>query len=198
MRTAPPQALRGARSVVPSLRPTPRPAAAPATKLRVLFAGVDKDARGPVEARVRELLEPRATLDPWTVSLVRHGQTWSVTLYGPREPFRNVSLTSDDAGLVQAIREALGDAAPGPRAAGAQAPARAPEPAAVLVQDSHACAHCRGALLVVYESRAGEPTEPAPVACPHCWRVSQVPIGAWAAAGGDYRCEKATVAVTPA
>jgi hypothetical protein len=183
---------------VPPSRPTPGLAAVPAAKLKVLFAGVDKDARGPVEARVRQALESRTALDQWTVSLVRNGQRWSVTLYGPREPFRNVSLTTDDVGLVRAIREALGDSAPGPRPgpAGEPAAAHAPEPARVLVEESHVCAHCRGALLVAYESQPGELKEPAPIACPRCWRVSQVAIGTWAALGGDYRCEKATAAVT--
>ncbi len=191
MRTAPPRALRGARSVVPPPRPTPGLAAPPAATLKVLFAGIDKDARGAVEARVRQALAARVASDPWTVSLVRHGQAWSVTLYGPREPYRNVSLTTDDAGLVRAIREALGESAPAASPARMPAAAAVPETAAVLVEDSHVCAHCKGALLVVYEARPGEPKEPAPVACPHCWRVSQAPVGAWAAAGGDYRCEKA-------
>ena len=191
MPIAPPRALRGARSVAPPSRPTPGPAAAPAPTLKVLFAGIDKDARGAVEARVRQALAARVASDPWTVSLVRHGQSWSVTLYGPREPFRNVSLTSDDAGLVRAIREALGESAPAAPAARAPLAAAVPEAATAFVEDSHVCAYCKGALLVVYESRPGEPREPAPVACPHCWRVSQAPVGAWAAAGGDYRCEKA-------
>jgi hypothetical protein len=197
MRTAPPQALRGARSVVLA-RPRPRPAAPPVTTLKILFAGIDKDARGPVEERVRRVLGPRTAVDAWTVSLVRHGQSWSVTLYGPRDPFRSVSLTSDDAGLERAIREALGDSLPGPATAGPRPPAPAAEPALVRVEERHACTHCRGVLLVVYESKDGESRESAPVACPHCWRVSQVPVGSWAAAGGDYRCEKATTQVPPA
>jgi hypothetical protein len=30
----------------------------------------------------------------------------------------------------------------------------------------------------------------APVACPHCWHVNNVPVGENAAATSDYRAEK--------
>jgi hypothetical protein len=44
---------------------------------------------------------------------------------------------------------------------------------------------------VSYEGEPDEQKVPVPVACPHCWAVSQVEIGGWAAAGGDYVAEKA-------
>jgi hypothetical protein len=46
-------------------------------------------------------------------------------------------------------------------------------------------------MLVAYESHEGEPRQPVPVACPHCWVTGHVEIGVWAAVGGEYRCEKA-------
>jgi hypothetical protein len=45
--------------------------------------------------------------------------------------------------------------------------------------------------VVVYERMPEEPKELAPIACPHCWRIDHIEIGEWAAAGRDYRSEKA-------
>ena len=42
-----------------------------------------------------------------------------------------------------------------------------------------------------YGPRKVHREEIAPLACPHCWRIGHVPIGVWAAAGRDYRAEKA-------
>jgi len=43
---------------------------------------------------------------------------------------------------------------------------------------------------VIYESHPGEQAEEAPVACPHCWHVNRVRVGAEAAESRDYRAEK--------
>ena len=53
------------------------------------------------------------------------------------------------------------------------------------------CGRCQQALVVSYEGEPDEPTQSAPVACPHCWAVSHVEVGGWAAAGGDYVAAKA-------
>jgi hypothetical protein len=45
--------------------------------------------------------------------------------------------------------------------------------------------------MVVDDAQPGEPMETAPVACPHCWAVNRVSIGAEAALTRDYRAEKA-------
>ncbi len=192
MRTATPQSLRGAQRSVPLRRPSPGPAAAPTPKLTVLVAGLEKEARWALEACVREALGPRAAREPWTVSLVKLGCRWSITLHGPTERTRSISFTADETNLTHAIRRAVDAEATAP--AQATAPARPETPADDTprpVQDPHTCEHCERRLLVVYESCAGEEKERAPVACPYCWQINHVEIGAWAAAGRDYRCEKA-------
>jgi hypothetical protein len=152
-----------------------------------MVAGVDKDTRGAVEASVREALEPRAGSGPWSVSVVSLAGKWSVTLDGDR--LRGASFVVDQGRLVDAIREAVDS--------GCQTTAHVPTApdAAVLspteARDQHLCEHCGRAVLVVYEQQPGEPKELAPLACPHCWRIGHVPVGVWAAAGRDYRAEKA-------
>lgn len=174
------------------LRPSSGPAAVPAPKLTVLVAGLDKDARWAVEACVREALGPRASGGPWTVSLVKAGSRWSVTIHGPTDRTRSLSFTAEENSLTQAIRRAIdADAtAPALSAAGTH---RGVPPAETTqsVQDKHTCRHCERPLFVAYEMRPGEAKELAPVACPHCWQINHVEIAAWAAAGRDYRCEKA-------
>ena len=167
-----------------------------------MVAGVDKDARGAVEATVRQALGPRAASGPWSISVVSLAGKWSVTLDG--EEHRGVSFIAERNGLADAIREAVGDNHDGAAHAPAlQAPAlQAPAPHVPAgsghaahppseARDQHVCEHCGRAVLVVYELRPEEPKELAPLACPHCWKVSHIEVGAWAAAGHEYRAEKA-------
>lgn len=195
MRTAPPRSPRGARGPVPSARPPAGSVTTPASRLKILVAGVEKDARGPIEAAVRRALGRRCAGAAWTVSLVKLGARWSVTI-DAGEHARPVSLSSDESGLEQAIRRAVdadATAPPTPRTAAAEsARPEAARAESVSRLDRHVCQHCAGALLVAYESPPGEPKELAPVACPHCWQMNHVEIGAWAAAGRDYRCDKAS------
>jgi hypothetical protein len=170
-------------------RPTlARPSAT--SGLKVLAAGVDKDERGRLETTVRDALAPRLDGEPWVVSLVRLASRWSVTLNGPDEPFRNVSFIADDARLGEALRDAVDtreeQAAPPPPAPGVGA-----TPSPGEVRDTLACPQCRRGLVVAYETFPGEPKEPAPLACPHCWQITHVEIGSRAAATADYRAEKA-------
>lgn len=193
MPTVPPRPLRGAHRPLPAPRPPTR-AALPTSPLKILVAGLDKDARGAVEAVVRRALASRPATEAWTVSLVKLGGRWSITLNGPRERTRSLSLTCDgDSELEPVIRRAIDADATAPLSSRAapRADTLPAQPPAGLAQQRHSCEHCGGALLVVYEPRAGEALEPAPVACPHCWRMNHVEIGAWAASGRDYRCEKA-------
>ena len=160
----------------------------PGSDLKVLVAGVDKDERGELEARVRQALGSRAASGPWSVSLVKLGGKWSVTLNGPGERFKNVSFTAADARLHDAIRDVVErDRESAVR--GGAAPEQRSAPAGEA-RDEHVCPQCQRAVIVVYETRPGEAKVSAPLACPHCWRVSHVEVGAWAAAGGDYRAEK--------
>jgi hypothetical protein len=190
------------------IAPTRALPGAPATRLKILVAGLDKDGRAPVEARVRRALALRSTTETWAVSLVKLGSRWSVTLNGPSDSTRHLSLTTDDSGLEHAIRQAVGADAPPPGAAvpashapaehAAVGPAAKARPDAGATQQRHVCRHCSGALVVSYESRPGEEKQLAPVACPYCWQLDHVEIGAWAAAGADYRCDKAAPAAAPA
>ncbi len=178
--------------------PNPRLSQAPTkSSLKLLVAGVDSDTRSLVESAVRHALGSRAVSDPWTVSLVRIGDKWSVTLDGPEPRFRNLSFTTAQDRLSAAIREAIGapgnaaaNTATGSPATSGPSPAAAP-PAGGEARARHTCESCGLAFSVVYESRPNEGTVMAAVACPHCWEINHLEIGAWAAAGKDFRAERA-------
>jgi hypothetical protein len=163
--------------------------AGPEAGLKILAAGIPREERGVVEAAVRQALGPRSASEPWTVSLVKLAGKWSVTLNGPGERFRNLSFAAEETRLGATIREILEPEQPG-SAADAPVPDRAAAPAAE-VREEHRCPHCSEAVVVVYEAQPNESKVRAPLACPHCWQISHVDVGAWAAAGRDYRAEKA-------
>jgi hypothetical protein len=163
--------------------------ARPSTALRIMVAGVDKDARGAVEASVRRALGPHADVGPWSVSVVSMAGKWSVTLDGPGDRLRGVSFVADRHRLADAIREAIERGAEVKAPGGTAPQAAAPTP--TQARDRHVCEHCGAAVLVVYEQRPGEPKAIAPLACPHCWKINHVEVGAWAAGGHEYRSEKA-------
>lgn len=186
-RPASPAPSRSApRATAPPPAPTPT-----TTSLRVLVAGADRDTRSFVEKSVRDVLGPQPGDRPCTVSLVKLGETWSVTIDGPGDHRRTLSL-EDETLLAFAVRDAIrlrqGEASGAGRAPASVKPEQAPP---LEVRDRYLCPHCQQPLEVVYESHADEPKEQAPVACPHCWKVGFVSIGTWAAVGRDYRCEKA-------
>jgi hypothetical protein len=157
----------------------------------VLVAGVDKDARGSVEASVLQAFAGRDPAEPWTVSLVQVGAQWSVTLSGPGDRFRNVSFSAQSHRLSEAIREAISREDTAPALAPLMGTPAAPQSARSRIRDRHVCGSCQQALIVSYEGEPGEPKQAAPVACPHCWSVSRVEIGLWAADGRDYVAERA-------
>jgi hypothetical protein len=161
----------------------------PAPGLKILVAGVDKDARGAVEATVRQALGSRAASGSWSVSVVSLAGKFSVTLDGPGDRLRGLSFVADRDRLAEAVRGAVeaDPERPGHAATTPAAPAGSP----TETRDRHVCEHCGQALLVVYELQPGEPKRLAPLACPHCWKVGHVEVGAWAAAGREYRAEKA-------
>lgn len=148
------------------------------------MAGVSRDEKAPVEAAVKRAFAGREG-EPWSASLVRLGGLWSVTLNGPGG--RSLSFTAEEHGLAAAIRLAVGDGQPQPASASVAA---APMPERNVVRERHACGSCGQGILVSYESQPGETKEQAPLACPHCWAVGRIEVGAWAATGGDYQAEK--------
>jgi hypothetical protein len=189
--TRPPSAGRAAvlpRPVPTSTRVSPSAASASPAH-RIMVAGIDKDARGAVEASVRQaLLGSPVDSGPWSVSIVSLAGKWSVTLDGGR--LRGASFVVEPDRLTEAIREAVEGGPPtaGPAPAAPEAPAASPTEA----RDPHVCEYCGKAVVVVYERRRpDESQEIAPLACPHCWRIGHVSIGVWAATGRDYRAEKA-------
>ncbi len=167
-----------------------RPVAPPG--LRIMVAGVDKDARGAVEASVRQALGSQAERGPWSISVVSLAGRWSVTLDGPEDRLRGLSFAVDQHRLADAIREAVQGHPGTPGNGGTATPATTPAatPAGSEARDRHLCEHCGKAVLVIFEQRPDEPKALAAVACPHCWRIGHVEVGAWAAGGGEYRAEK--------
>jgi hypothetical protein len=89
--------------------------------LTILVAGIGKDERARVEGAVKAALGWRGLTETWSVSLVKVGSQWSVTLSGPGEAFRNLSFGATEQELCEKITAAIG---------GVDAPpAGAPEPA---------------------------------------------------------------------
>lgn len=166
------------------------PGAARASQLKLLVAGVDSDTRALVESAVRHALGSRAVSEPWTVSLVRIGDKWSVSLDGPEPRFRNLSFMAAQDRLSSAIREAIG---PPPATTGAAGPSGTLPPSPLSGGEArvqHVCERCQQRFSVVFETHPGEAAVMAAVACPHCWEINHLEIGAWAAAGKDFRAEK--------
>ncbi|HEX9725669.1 MAG TPA: hypothetical protein VGC53_15415 [Vicinamibacteria bacterium] len=185
--------------------------------LQILIAGCPRDERPRVESTVRRAVGQRADQGAWTISLVRLGSEWQVTIDGP-EPLRGVSLTVPEIRLQNAIVEAIAKspaASAAPPAPARPAPSSVPgrtfsvatgspgaasspavprpsppsAPAAGEARDKHECSKCGQGFVVVYAKLPGEGTTKAPVACPKCWQVMQVPIALQAAQHEDYRAE---------
>ena len=166
--------------------------------LKILCAGCSKQEREAVEVEVAAALGPRARSDPWTVSLVKIGDRWSVTMEGPDRATRGTNFMAPLLGLRESIVAALtrGDGAPAASPASpaaASRPARAAGPAAVGAsgqrRDRHSCSKCRKWYVIIYDAEAGEPTETVPVACPRCWQIDHVAVAQSAGINSDYHVE---------
>ncbi len=176
--------------------------------LKVLCAGCSKDEREQAELAVRQALGKQADGGPWTVSLVRIANQWSVTLDRPAEGV--LTLVAPGDGLREAIVTALGEPAGSSRGSGVnptplssrgadkapqspQTPA-APPPARSTAAESSGrcqCEKCGKAFVVIYDAAPDEAEETVAVACPHCWNINHVLVGETAAETRDYRAEKA-------
>ena len=90
--------------------------------LKLLLAGCSKADRERLEPMIEGLFAGRPAGESWTVSLVRIGERWSVSLDGPDARLRGVTFMSDDGGLRDRLTDTLrrGGFAPG-----GAAPARA-------------------------------------------------------------------------
>jgi hypothetical protein len=151
--------------------------------LKVLCAGCAADEREAAERTVREVLDPRATGDSWTVSLVKLGAQWSITLDAPDAGIRSTFMAPAD-GLREAItHHTVQPSQPAPTVPG---PTRGPTGG----EGPWKCESCQGPFAVTYEKIAGEPEISVAVACPRCWHINHVPVGETAAASQDYRAEE--------
>jgi hypothetical protein len=164
--------------------------------LTILCAGCSSDERAAVEAGVRAGLGERSHRDPWTVSLVKFGTGWSVTLDGPTLKGRRTSFMVPGPAGPQAVVDAVRSAAdPATPAVAASTPAAAHGRSAAVLEtggrrDSHTCSLCRGQYVLVYEAAPDEPLEDAPVACPHCWQILKVQVARSVCFDRDYRADK--------
>jgi hypothetical protein len=160
--------------------------------LKILCAGCSSEERAAVEAGVRAGLGERTRRDPWTVSLVKFGTGWSVTVDGPTIKGRRTSFMVPGPAGPQAVADAVASAADptAPVAAASSGSAWVEPVDPEGRRDMHKCNLCGGKYLVLYESEPDEPLEDAPVACPHCWQIGKVQVARSASIGRDYRADK--------
>lgn len=164
--------------------------------LKILCAWCSPAEREGAESVVRRIVGARPSQETWTVSLVRLGAAWIVSVEAPG------SLRQQEQALQDAIRGALGSADSRSRRS-VPAPvtpvaAQVSATAAAVIQpsgpsqrsDSHRCPSCSRGYHVVYDARPGEASESVAVACPHCWRTARVDVAESAALTHEYRAER--------
>ena len=184
--------------------------------VKVLIAGCLPKDKGQIESVVRNALGDRTESGPWNISLVKLGNSWSISLDGPDEQFRNLNLSAAEDGLHETITNALGSPAPSPSGNPAptgnavatadavpagnavpmgNTPALAPmefEEIPMPPKDSrdrYDCSECGQAFKVIYTPEPQDREAKAPVACPHCWHVNEVTVTESAAITEEYRAE---------
>jgi hypothetical protein len=164
--------------------------------LKLLIAGCSSDERDSVASIAKSILGGRPDPEIWNVSMVKVAQQWSVTIDGPDARFKGLSFVAPMeklAGemkneLTKASKNGAGGVAAAAKAPAAVAASNYSSPAKEL-KESHNCQECACPFDVIYEAHADEPRELAPVACPHCWHVNQVPIAEGASVTGEYKAQ---------
>lgn len=141
--------------------------------LKILCAGCAPDERTRAEAEVDAAMATLAAADDWTVSLVKMGARWSVTIDGPEDGPRGVTLSTQQGAIGDAIREALG-AAPG-------------GPTPTSLEDQHTCPRCYRPLTLSYEALPEEPRLETRLTCPRCWTVMRLPVAQAASRGRHFK-----------
>jgi len=165
--------------------------------LKILCAGGSKEEKEAAENAVRAGMGRRPDRESWTVSLVKLGRQWSVTVDGPEKTSPRATFLAAEGRLREAISDSLAHRgaaradAPVPSAPAAHAGAgsSSPPPAGQR-RNRYTCQKCGQGFVVAYEFEAGEGEETVPAACPHCWQIEQVKVGVSAAINNDYRVEK--------
>ena len=156
--------------------------------LKLLIAGCSSDERDTVASIAKSVLAGRPDPEIWNVSMVKVANQWSVTIDGPEPRYKGLSFVAPTERLGGELRNELQRASK--NGGGAPAPAKRAGPADER-KERHDCQECASAFEVIYQAHPDEPIELAPVACPHCWHVNQVPIAEGAGVTGDYRAQVA-------
>jgi hypothetical protein len=154
--------------------------------LKIMIAGCAKDEKDAVGSSVRKAFADRPADEPWSVSLVKVANQWSVEINGPEARYKGLSLVAPLGDLTGSLRAAI---------LGADNHSAAPNggsPAGDEKKDRYDCEGCSAPFEVIYNSSPGERQELCPVACPQCWHVNHVPIAEGAGATGDYRARAAS------
>ena len=126
--------------------------------LKILCAGGSKEEKEAVETAVRAGIGPRPAAEIWTVSLVKVGRQWSVTLDGPEKSSRSTFIAGEGR-LREAISESLAQRRPGGgRAAVTAGGATVPTGGATAVsgragqrRNAYTCQQCGKAFAVSYD-----------------------------------------------
>jgi DNA-directed RNA polymerase subunit RPC12/RpoP len=160
--------------------------------LKILCAGGSKEEKEAVETAVRAGIGARPEKEAWTISLVKVGRQWSVTLDGPEKSSPRSTFIAAEGGLRQTISETMA----GRRTGGAGGRAALPTVGAPVGRavgerrNTYKCQTCGKGFVVSYEAEEGEGEQTVPAACPHCWEIENVKVGITAAVNNDYRVEK--------
>jgi len=161
--------------------------------LKILCAGGSKEEKEAVETAVRAGIGSRPPGETWTISLVKIGRQWSVTLDGPEKTSSRSTFMTAEGGLRAAISDSMARrGAPGRGTAVPPAPGGVSHVTRPSGQGRNAykCQKCGHGFIVTYDVEAGEGEETVPAACPHCWQIENVKVGVTAAVNNDYRVEK--------
>ncbi len=156
--------------------------------VKIMIAGCAKEEKDEVGSSVKKAFADRPKDEPWSVSVVKIANQFSVEINGPDARTRGLSLVAPLGNLVGSLREAITGA--GNRASAP--PKSAPSGSAGEQKDRYDCEGCSAPFEVIYSSAPGERQEVCPVACPQCWHVNHVPIAEGAGANGDYRAQAAS------
>jgi hypothetical protein len=156
--------------------------------LKIMIAGCAKEEKDAVGASVKKAFADRPQDEPWSVSVVKIANQWSVEIDGPEARYKGLSLVAPLGDLTGSLRAAIA----GARNHAAHPGAPAPNGSGDERRDRYDCEGCSTPFEVVYTALAGERQEVCPVACPQCWHVNHVPIAEGAGATGDYRAQAAS------
>ncbi len=156
--------------------------------LKIMIAGCAKEEKDAVGSSVKKAFTDRPQDEPWSVSVVKVANQWSVEINGPEARYKGLSIVAPLGDLTGSLKNAI-----------ASAGKHSPKPAAATPngngdekKDRHDCEGCSAPFEVIYTSLPGERQEVCPVACPQCWHVNHVPIAEGAGATGDYRAQAAS------